>query len=216
MSYLPHLERVLSLYSEGDGLAVVMDARAAFTELSGRFDEGDPWHETWSRLFLDWFGFDYEIPPHSSPVHRFVTERYADLVAEGSLMLYRGLMSTHRSVFEVRRVGRGTIHLRDLVGGGRFAVTHPFSEADLRKGDVLDARIVPMRGELTLGAGMILHPEEAVPLIHDLVLKLADDGRLGWKTVHLLARMHLQHLQAPSLKITSIYTSKSFLVRSYV
>jgi hypothetical protein len=216
MSYLPYLERVLALYSEGEGLDVVMEARSTFTELSGRFSEEDSWHETWSRLFLDWFGFDHPVPPFRSPVHRYVVERYEEISAEGSLTLFRGLLATHRSVFEVRRWSGGKLRLVDMIGGGRWVVEQPFLLGGLRSGDVIDARIVPVQGELTLAAGIIFHPDEAIPLIHALVEHLRDRGQLGWKTVHLLARMNLQHLQGPSLKLRSIYTPKSFLIRSYV
>lgn len=216
MSYLPHLERVLALYSQGQELGLVMEARARFTELAGRFSEEDPWHETWSRLFLDWFGFDYAIPPHRSPVHRFVVERYHELVGEGSLSIYRGLLATHRSVFEVGRWSGGKLRLVDMIGGGRWIVDLALPAGGFHPGDVIDARIVPMQGELTLGAGILFHPDEAVPLIHGLVEHLRQSGQLGWRTVHLLSRMNLQHLQGPSLKLRSIYTPKSFLIRSYV
>jgi hypothetical protein len=216
MSYLGHLERVLGDYSEGRNLEVVMEAREAFDELSGRFAEEDPWHETWSRLFLDWFGFDYPVPPYRSPVHRFVAERHEQLESEGSLAVYRGLMATHRSVFEIRRCSGARLDLDDLVGGGLWAVSHSFPPGGVGAGDVVDARIVPLGAELTLAAGVIFHPDDAVEHIHALIGHLRDSGLLGWKTVHLLARMNLQHLQGPSLKLTSIYTPKSFLVRSYV
>ncbi|MBW2261679.1 MAG: hypothetical protein JRG91_06865 [Deltaproteobacteria bacterium] len=216
MSYLPYLERVLALYSDGDGLDVVMEARSTFTELSGRFSEEDAWHETWSRLFLDWFGFDYAVAPYRSPIHRYVVERYEEITSEGSLTLFRGLLATHRSIFEVRRWSGGKLRLVDVIGGGRWVLEQPFALGGLRSGDIIDARIVPMQGELTLGAGIIFHPDEAVPYISALVEHLRDRGQLGWKTVHLLARMNLQHLQGPSLKLRSIYTPKSFLIRSYV
>lgn len=215
MNYLPHLERVLERYSEGDDLEVVMEARSRFAELSGRFSEDDPWHETWSQLFLDWFGFDFPVGGYPSPVHRFVAENYQELATEGSLGIFRGLMATHRSVFEVARGFRGFIRLVDIIGGGRYRVVHPFPQGGIQTGDLLDARIVPVAGELTLGAGIIFHPEEATELIHDLVEHLRENGQLGFKTVHLLARMNLQHLQGPSLKLRSIYSPKSFLIRSY-
>jgi len=103
-----------------------------------------------------------------------------------------------------------------MIGGGRWVVEQPFPLGGLRSGDVIDARIVPVQGELTLAAGIIFHPDEAIPHIHALVEHLRDRGQLGWRIVHLLARMNLQHLQGPSLKLRSIYTPKSFLVRSYV
>lgn len=215
MNYLSHLERVLSLYSQGEDLEIVMDARSRFTELSGRFSEEDPWHETWSRLFLDWFGFDCPVRDHPSPMHRFVALNYMELAAEGSLATFRGLMCTHRSIFEVGRWFRGRMRLVDMIGGGRYRVLHPFPLGGIQPGDILDARIVPIHGELTLGQGIIFHPEEAIPLIHDLVDHLRDSGQLSFRIVHLLARMNLQHLQGPSLKLRSIYSPKSFLIRSY-
>jgi hypothetical protein len=137
-------------------------------------------------------------------------------VVEGSLDLYRGLMCTHRSVFEVGRLTARRLDLVDMIGGGRWSVDQPFPPGGVRSGDIIDARIIPIRGHLSLGAGIIFHPDDAAPLIHKLVDHLGERGQLGWKTVHLLARMNLQHLQGPSLKLTSIYTPKSFLIRSYV
>jgi hypothetical protein len=200
MDYLPYLERILASYSEGDELEAVMEARSRFTGLAGRFSEEDPWHETWSRLFLDWFGFDFPVAGYPSPVHRYVVEHHEELLAENALVTFRGLMSTHRSVFEVGRWGRSRLGLVDVIGRGRFQVLLPFAMGGIQAGDVIDARIIPMQGELVL---------------HDLIEHLRQNGQLSFKVVHLLARMNLQHRQGPSLKLKSIYSPKSFLIRSY-
>ncbi len=215
MSYLPYLERILAGYSTGDDLEVVMEARSVFGELSGRVSEEDPWNETFSQLFLDWFGFDFPVAGHPSPVHRFVAQNLEALMEQGELSIFRGLMCTHRSVFEVGSWSKGQLYLVDIIGMGRYRVFHPFPLGGIQKGDIIDARIVPLKGVLTLGAGIIFHPEDSVGLIHELVDRLRQDGQLSFKVVHLLARMNLQHLQGPSLKLRSIYSPKSFLIRSY-
>ena len=61
-------------------------------------------------------------------------------------------------LFEVRKLGKGMVRLRELFSGKDFDVTERRHIAGLEKGDILEARLIPFGGHLLFSLGVLLPP----------------------------------------------------------
>ena len=75
----------------------------------------------------------------------------------------------------------------------------------LQRGDLIDQRIVPFKGELYLGRGMIFHPRVASELIIQLLADAHAAGRLSFDLVNLLASFRLRFDRYRNVKVRHIY-----------
>lgn len=89
----------------------------------------------------------------------------------------------------------------------------PEAAYSFNEGIIVSARIIPFKGALILGHGILLHPEQASSHILKLVDALRKERLLGWTSWHLFARMKLQHDMSPSFKLSSVYSPRSFLIK---
>ena len=213
MPYLPYVERVVEQYSKSPDLFNPQEALAAFHRIAGAYKDSEAWFEERTRLFFDYLAFDHPSRPYPSILHRYFVEHLAKIRREDLVDVMRGLLSTHLSAFEIARVGRDTVILRDLVGQGRFRVTLPEGAYGFVLGVVVSARIIPLGGGLLLGRGILLHPDLATPYILKLLEELKRENILSWQTPWLLSRMKLQYDMSPTYKLSSIYSPKSFLIK---
>jgi len=213
MPYIQYVERIVEYYSGKSEIFNTKQALLKFEELSGRFEDTDPWYEERSRLFFDYLVFDYPSPPFRSIVHRYFFENARKLEREGVASVYRGFLSTQPGVFSIEKVGEHYVVLRDLIGNVRYRILKPEEGWGLEKRVVINTRIIPFRGNLVMGHGILIHPEDASEHIERLVEDLRKEGLLGWESHFLLARMKLLHDTSPSFKISTIYSIKSFLIK---
>jgi len=213
MPYLPYVERVAELYEGRTDCFDPAAALAEFQKATGPYKDTDPWYEERSRLFFDHLVLRHPSPPYRSIVHRCFVEHLPRLRAEGTTDIYRGLLATHASVFAIAAVRRETVLLQDLVGGGTFRAWLPEGAYGFARNVFVSATLIPLRERIVLGRGILLHPETAGPLIRTLVADLKKEGILSWQTPALLMRMKLQYDMSPTFKLSSIYSSKSFLVK---
>ncbi len=75
---------------------------------------------------------------------------------------FRGFTETIHGLFEVRKLGKGEVRLRELFSGKDFDVTERRQLAGLEKGDLLEARLIPFDGHLWFSSAFCYHPREAV------------------------------------------------------
>jgi hypothetical protein len=213
MPYIPYAERAVEYYSDHESILKPREALDAFHVLAGKYKDTDEWYEERSRLFFDYLVFDHPSPPMRSIMHRYFVDQSDRIVREDRVNVYRGLLTSHSSLFDILKVGRRDVILKDLVGGCHFRVGMPEAAYSFNEGVIISARIIPFKGNLILGHGILLHPEQASPHIIRLVDALRKERLLGWRSWFLFARMKLQHDMSPSFKLASVYSPRSFLIK---
>jgi hypothetical protein len=213
MPYLPYVERVVEFYSRENSPLSPLEARETFQDLSGPYKDSDPWYEERSRLFFDYLVFDHPSPPMRNILHRYFLENIEKIKRDDLVDLYRGLMASHAGVFHLLKIDRSSVTMKDLIGKVCYKVALPEGAYSFNEGVIINARVIPLRGALILGQGILLHPDEASDSIVRLIEDLRKERILSWRSCHLLARMKLQHDMSPSFKLSTIYSTRSFLVR---
>lgn len=219
MPYLPYAERVVDFYSKTSSHLKPLkpqEALETFHRLSGAYKDTDEWYEERCRLFLDYLVFDVPSPPYRNIMHRYFVESIDRIRREDLVDTYRGFLSSHPSLFDILKIGRDDVVMKDLIGGGCFKVTLPEAAYSFVEGVIINARIISSREKLILARGILLHPDQASPHIYKLVEELKKERLLTWKSFFLFARMKLQHDMSPSFKLASIYSPRSFLIKREV
>ncbi len=200
----PYFDRVAAR-ATGDELVVeVRRARRQFQDLTGKFEEDEPWFEQRMTLFLEWFVLDRPGPDGLTPAERFIDQERDRLVGD-EIEIFDELTATQRSLFRIDRWQGGQIHLTDMIGGGVWSVYQDQPMVGLQRGDLIDSRIVPFKGDLYRGRGMIFHPRVAIEPILRLLSDAHAAGRLSFDLVNLLASLRLRFDRYRHVKVKHVY-----------
>jgi hypothetical protein len=204
--YDPHFERLVTFAVDGEKLVESLRARREFQELAGKFEEDEPWFEQRMTLFLEWFVLDRRGRDGLTPAERFIVEK-VDEIHEADREIFEGLIATQRTLARIERLDKRArrIELLDMIGGCTWSVLHEDHMAGLLRGDFLDVRIVPFRGELMLGRGIIFHPRAAQESIQAVLEAAHATGHLTFDLVDLLASQRLRFERYRNIKVQHIY-----------
>lgn len=200
----PYFDRVAARATGDANLVDVRRARRQFQELTGKFEEDEPWFEQRMKLFLEWFVLDRIGRDGLLPAERFLVEE-SETLEEGEVEIFGGFTATQRSLLRIDRWHSGRIEFTDMLGGGIWSVQQKEPMVGLQKGDLLDARIIPFRGELYLGRGLLFHPRVARESIQEVLEQAHEKGLLCFELVNLLASQRLRFDRYRNVKVNNIY-----------
>ncbi|MCP3099591.1 hypothetical protein LZ198_12005 [Myxococcus sp. K15C18031901] len=165
LSYQPYLDQLIAFGSADSRKADLLDAKAEYFRLTGEVFEDDKLFELRMASFLDFYLYDRVSPPAGkTPAVEFYEQRAASSSPEES-NAFRSFTETVHGLFEVRKLGKGLVRLRELYSGKDFDVTERRHIAGLETGDILEARLIPFGGHLLFSSAFCYHPRVAVKAI---------------------------------------------------
>lgn len=135
-------------------------ARREYEERRGKVHQDDELWEAWSAAFVEWYVIERVAPGHAVPLAA-LTHRDLAAAADPRAEVVSALVTSHRSLFEVRAMGKGRVELLDLLGGAAFAVDEQRTLHGVEVGDVAELRLVGIHGEVRFGRTFIYHPKAA-------------------------------------------------------
>jgi hypothetical protein len=161
LTYQPYLDELISFGSADARREDLLAAKAEYFRLTGEVFEDDPFFEQRMASFLDYYLFDRVSPKTGqSPAAELFQEKQA--VATPELWAaFRCFTETVHGLFEVRKLGKGLVRLRELFSGKDYDVTERRQTAGLEKGDILEARLIPFSGHLLFSQAFVFHPRDA-------------------------------------------------------
>jgi hypothetical protein len=167
------IDRVAEHYAAGTFQNEAVRARAEYRDLTGRVladgVEGDDL-ERELQTFLEWYVIERPLQGEI-PVLRFLRAEARALPPE-ERGIFRGLAWSHRGVFELVDLPEGEVHLCDLVRGGLWRVYERREMVGIRRGDVIEARLVPYQERLLFSESFLVHPHAARHAIPALIARL--------------------------------------------
>lgn len=159
LSYQPYLDQLVAFATREERKQDLLSAKAEYFRLTGEVHEDDKSFEMRMASFLDWYVFDRASPANGrTPAQEFYELRESDGPEDAAA--FRGFTETRHGLFEVRKIGKGMIRLRELYAGKDFDVTERRQVAGLEKGDIIEARLIPHAGHLLFSAASLYHPRE--------------------------------------------------------
>jgi len=200
------IDRIAEHYATGPYQSEAILARTEYRERTGRVladgAEGDDL-ERELQTFLEWFVLERRLAGEV-PVMRFLRAE-AQRLPEREREIFRGLALSHRSLFEVAQLGKGEVHLCDLVLGGAWRVNERREMVGIRRGDVLEARLIPIDGKILFSESFLIHPHAARLAIPPLVARLLRRD-LGHEAILLeLGRRWLRAQHYRNVSLERIY-----------
>lgn len=134
-------------------------ARREYEERRGKVHPDDELWEAWSAAFVEWYVVERVaagegVPPAAMSYRALPPE-------DGKRAAIRALVTSQRSLFEVRSISKGDVELLDLLGGAVFQVAEQRALHGVELGDVAELRLVGIGGEVRFGRTFIYHPKSA-------------------------------------------------------
>ena len=163
-SYPPLLDSLFALASQPERQSDVLAAKADYFRLTGEVFEDDRTFEMRMACFLDYYVFDHRpAGAGQTAAEMFHAAKLKSGAPEAALV--EAFTRTVHGLFEVRKLGPGYVRLRELFSGVDRDVTERRTLAGLQKGDVLEARLIPLQDGLVFSPAFCFHPREAVKAI---------------------------------------------------
>jgi hypothetical protein len=187
------LDRVIEeLYAEhtADSEAAGL-ARRAYEDRRGRVHQDDELWEAWSAAFVEWYVVERAADGDRWPL---ASRSYSALAAAGDPRadVVRALITSHRSLFEVRAIARGRIELLDLLGGAEIVVDEQRALHGVEVGDVAELRLIGIAGAVRFGRTFVYHPKAARAAIVERARAMLAKGSSRRDVIDQIAQLRVQ------------------------
>ena len=163
-SFQPYLDELIAFAGAESRKAELLAAKAEYFRLTGEVFEDDQLFEQRMASFLDYYLFDRRNAQGKTPAEELLEQRRASALPE-AMSAFQSFTATVHGLFEVRKLGKGSVRLRELHSGKDYDVTERRHVAGLEKKDILEARLIPFSGHLLFSGAFCYHPKVAAPAI---------------------------------------------------
>ena len=207
LGYQPFLDKLTSFASSETRKADLLAAQAEYFALTGEIYEDDKQFEMRMASFLDFYLFDRRSPlTGKTPAQEYYDEQQRS-GAQDQVAGYRSFTETLHGLFDVRRLGKGQVRLRELFSGKQMTVTERRQLAGLEKGDIIEARLIPFGGHLWFSPAFCYHPREASKAILKEIKrrKKKDAGKGAQRMTWECSRMALKVDRYRQIAVEKIY-----------
>lgn len=165
LSYQPYLDQLIAFGSEESRKPDLLAAKAEYFRHTGEVFEDDKIFELRMASFLDYYLYDRPSPlTGKTPAAELYEQRQQTATPEEA-NAFRSFTETVHGLFEVRKLGKGLVRLRELFSGKDFDVTERRNIAGLETGDIIEARLIPFGGHLLFSSAFCYHPRVGVKSI---------------------------------------------------
>jgi hypothetical protein len=207
------LRRAQQLMEEAGGwmameerLHLAESAKESYLELTGRTNEEDSTFERRMAVYLEYLLLEWKTPP---PEDRTPLELFADAcsgeLAKEDHCLLATLSASHMSLFELLKKRDEEVLLGDLIYGGRWKVQPEGAMLGVEEGDVFQARLLELRGEVFFTQAFLHHPTEARHLAKKAIQELREKEVDPLSIMGRLAKMHLKFDRYRRMNLLQIY-----------
>ena len=166
-------------------------ARAEYEQRRGKVHEDHELWEAWSAAFVEWFVVERVAPGTQLPL---AAQTYRDLAAahDPRADIVRALVTSQRSLYEIRAMAPRRIELVELLGGAEFHVVEQRALHGVEVGDVAELRLCGVGGEVRFGRTFIYHPAAARDAIVERARTMLATGASRSDVVDQVAKLRVQ------------------------
>ena len=166
-------------------------ARREYEERRGKVHQDDELWEPWSAAFVEWYVVERVAEGAQLPAAALT---YREMVASGDerAPLVKALVTSQRSLYEVRAIAKGRIELLDLLGGTEFHDTEQRAMLGVEVGDVAELRLVGAASEVRFARTFIYHPKAARAAIVERARGMLAKGASRRDVIDQIAQLRVQ------------------------
>jgi hypothetical protein len=179
-------------------------ARREYEDRRGKVHQDDELWEPWSAAFVEWYVVERVAAGERHPA---AAATYRELAAAGDprAAAVRALVTSQRSLFEIRAIARGRIELLDLLGGAVFHVDEQRALHGVEVGDVAELRLVGIAGEIQFGRTFIYHAKAARAAIVERARGMLAGGSTRRDVIDHIAQLRVQVTRYRHMPVARVY-----------
>jgi len=179
-------------------------ARREYEDRRGKVHQEDELWEPWSAAFVEWYVVE-RVPPGER--HPPAVATYRELAAAGDprAVVARALVTSQRSLFEIRAMARGQVELLDLLGGAVFHVDEQRALHGVEIGHVAELRLVGIAGEIQFGRTFIYHAKAARAAIVERARGMLAGGSSRRDVIDHIAQLRVQVTRYRHMPVARVY-----------
>ena len=182
-------------------------ARHDYETRRGKVHQDDALWEAWSAAFVEWFVVERLAAGHRVPPAAF---SYRELAVDDPRKPVIGaLVTSQRSLYEVRSIARGRVELLDLLGGAEFVVDEQRVLHGVELGDVAELRLIGLvtdgYDEVRFGRTFVYHPRAARAAIVERARAMLGDGASRRDVIDQIAQLRVQVTRYRHMPAARVY-----------
>ncbi|HEX2689187.1 MAG TPA: hypothetical protein VHN14_21345 [Kofleriaceae bacterium] len=179
-------------------------ARREYEERRGKVHQDDELWEPWSAAFVEWYVVERVAPGDTRPP---AVRTVRELAAAGDPRAgaARALVTSQRSLFEIRAITPGRVELLDLLGGAVFQVDEQRALHGVEVGDVAELRLIGIAGEVHFGRTFLYHPKAARAAIVERARTMLARGSTRRDVIDHIAQLRVQVTRYRHMPIARVY-----------
>jgi hypothetical protein len=206
----PYISQILESYGKGVYYEEIRRAKEYYFSRAIKVAEGSDRYEAQLNQFFDWFVFERNLEREElPPIRVFVRESLKKITDEKALKIFEGLGNSVSSVFELLKIKDNQASIRDLYDKEEYLVEDIENPKIFQKGDVFQARIVPVEDKILFSQAFQFHPKEAKSYLHKEIKKTKSLKEVHKKELMLkLSLMKHRSEQYPHIDAAHIYSDK--------
>jgi hypothetical protein len=178
-------------------------ARREYEERRGKVHQDDELWEAWSAAFVEWFVVERIAPGAKLPPAALT---YRELAAEDPRRpVVSALVTSQRSLYEVRSLAKGRVELLDLLGGAVFSVDEQRALHGVELGDIAELRLVGVAGEVRFGRTFVYHSKTARAAIVERARAMLARGSSRRDVIDHIAQLRVQVTRYRHMPVARVY-----------
>ena len=190
---------------------VATAARREYEERRGKVHQDDELWEPWSAAFVEWLVIERVAPGADVPAAA-VTYRELATADDPRAPIVAALVTSQRSLYEVRVIGKGQIELLDLLGGAEFVVSESRAMMGVEVGDVAELRLIGVQGEVRFGRTFIYHSRTARGAIVERARAMLNNGASRRDVIDTVAQLRIQVTRYKHMAPARVYELGSRII----
>jgi hypothetical protein len=179
-------------------------ARREYEDRRGKVHQDDELWEPWSAAFVEWYVVE-RVPPGDRYPPAVATYRELAAARDPRAAVARALVTSQRSLFEIRAMARGQIELLDLLGGTVFHVHEQRALHGVEVGHVAELRLIGIAGEVQFGRTFIYHAKAARAAIVERARAMLAGGSSRRDVIDHIAQLRVQVTRYRHMPVARVY-----------
>lgn len=198
-----HLDKVLSLYTQGTNLNDLKEAKEKYFSLTGKLDEDKDEFESRMNSFNDWYIFQYRQKDGSKVIEDYIRNHQLDEE------ISTALLNVNHSLFEFTiSAFRKQIILKDILHDEKIVLKKDHPTISLMDGDIFTGRVIKYKGEFYLLRGVCILPQGVKSILKKQSKKVRKLNNFDEELEFLL---HLESLKTKAMHYAHIDPAKIFI-----
>lgn len=193
------LDELIAYVSESGREGEIGRAKELYFQSTGGLLGYEDSYDRRAGAFLEWCIFDRSVGGKT------ILEEYSESIDDDDRKkIFLELRKSIRSIFEVRKVQKNVIQLKDLKDGKKYFAANDDMADILKKRNIIEGRLLPYDGQYYLSGSCVFHPEEARKFIVSCLQEADSRGDLN-SAINLLSIMSLKLEKYRDYKVERVY-----------